>query len=340
MHPQTDRNPAADTPCCAKGNAPIQFLLESVLLPFKDRLLAVSSVMPYTGFAGQPPAERKCKHMFDTQKIGKKIALLRKQNNMTQFELADRLAISFQAVSNWERGNSMPDISKLPELAQILHTTVDDLLCTENPAVHDIMEGRTVDPRRYPPESISEAAQILKPDEVERVFLLSGNDDTSDGEEDKDRSAAGENAGTSLDDDDDNDVDCDDDEDFGSMIALLPFLSEEEADRLADRILDAGVHPSAALPFISEEKADALALRCTDKDSLRMFFPFMTDKGLDRLALRDAEKGTVMQEILPFLSEEGLENAARAIIAKKGVAGIRSMYPFLSDKIAQNLFKK
>lgn len=278
--------------------------------------------------------------MFDTQKIGKKIALLRKQNNMTQFELADRLAISFQAVSNWERGNSMPDISKLPELAQILHTTVDDLLCTENPAVHDIMEGRTVDPRRYPPESISEAAQILKPDEVERVFLLSGNDDTSDGEEDKDRSAAGENAGTSLDDDDDNDVDCDDDEDFGSMIALLPFLSEEEADRLADRILDAGVHPSAALPFISEEKADALALRCTDKDSLRMFFPFMTDKGLDRLALRDAEKGTVMQEILPFLSEEGLENAARAIIAKKGVAGIRSMYPFLSDKIAQNLFKK
>ena len=38
---------------------------------------------------------------------------------MTQMELADRMGISFQVVSNWERGNSMPDISKLPELAEI-----------------------------------------------------------------------------------------------------------------------------------------------------------------------------------------------------------------------------
>ena len=334
MHPQTDRNPAADTPCCAKGNAPIQVLLESVFLPFKDRLLAFSAVMPYTGFAGQSPAERKCKHMFDTQKIGKKIALLRKQNNMTHFELADRLAISFQAVSNWERGNSMPDISKLPELAQILHTTVDDLLCTENPAVHDIMEGRTVDPRRYPPESISEAAQILKPDEVSSAFALPENKGTMESEEnsgegDHDANADQNSAGS----------DPDDDEDFGSMLALLPFLSEEEADRLADRILAAGAKPSAVLPFISEEKADELALHYTDEKHLSSFFPFMTDEGVDRLALRYAQEGTVMPEMLPFLSEEGLEKAAKVLIAAKGLSAIRVMYPFLSEKAMQKIFK-
>ena len=57
--------------------------------------------------------------MFDMKQIGKKITDLRKANNMTQMELADKLGISFQAVSNWERGNTMPDISKLPELAEI-----------------------------------------------------------------------------------------------------------------------------------------------------------------------------------------------------------------------------
>ena len=44
--------------------------------------------------------------MFDMKQIGKKITKLRKGNNMTQMELADKLGISFQAVSNWERGVS------------------------------------------------------------------------------------------------------------------------------------------------------------------------------------------------------------------------------------------
>ena len=44
--------------------------------------------------------------MFETVKVGRRIAQFRKKKNMTQFELADALGISFQAVSNWERGVS------------------------------------------------------------------------------------------------------------------------------------------------------------------------------------------------------------------------------------------
>lgn len=44
--------------------------------------------------------------MFDMVRIGKRIAEFRKQNNMTQLALADAMGISFQAVSNWERGVS------------------------------------------------------------------------------------------------------------------------------------------------------------------------------------------------------------------------------------------
>ena len=65
--------------------------------------------------------------MFDTVKIGRKIAELRKAHNMTQFELADAHGNSFQAVSNWERGASMPDISKLGELSEMSGRTKEHL---------------------------------------------------------------------------------------------------------------------------------------------------------------------------------------------------------------------
>lgn len=44
--------------------------------------------------------------MFTMNSVGAKISELRKEHNMTQMELADKMNISFQAVSNWERGVS------------------------------------------------------------------------------------------------------------------------------------------------------------------------------------------------------------------------------------------
>ncbi len=67
--------------------------------------------------------------MFDTRKVGQRTSQsLRKAKDMTQMELADKMMVSYQAVSNWERGNSMPDISKLPELAEILGVSLEELL--------------------------------------------------------------------------------------------------------------------------------------------------------------------------------------------------------------------
>ncbi len=60
--------------------------------------------------------------------IGRKIHALRKQQGLTQEELADRVKVSFQAVSKWENGNSLPDISTLPLLANVLHCSIDQLM--------------------------------------------------------------------------------------------------------------------------------------------------------------------------------------------------------------------
>jgi len=56
---------------------------------------------------------------MNMQAIGRKISALRKERDMTQVELADKLGVTYQAVSSWERGNSMPDIAKLPDLSDV-----------------------------------------------------------------------------------------------------------------------------------------------------------------------------------------------------------------------------
>lgn len=68
--------------------------------------------------------------MFDTMKVAAKIKAARINKDMTQMEPADRMGVSYQAVSNWERGNSMPDISKQEELSQILDISIDGMLGT------------------------------------------------------------------------------------------------------------------------------------------------------------------------------------------------------------------
>lgn len=60
--------------------------------------------------------------------IGTEIAKYRKQRGMTQNALAERLEVSFQAVSSWERDEYAPDLSRLSELAAALGTTVGRLL--------------------------------------------------------------------------------------------------------------------------------------------------------------------------------------------------------------------
>ena len=65
---------------------------------------------------------------MNCEKIGKFIAILRKQKGLTQTELADRLNITDRAVSKWERGKGCPDISLLEDLSKILDVSIIELL--------------------------------------------------------------------------------------------------------------------------------------------------------------------------------------------------------------------
>lgn len=69
--------------------------------------------------------------------IGERIKALRKANNMTQEKLAESLCVSCQAVSKWECGISIPDISLIAPLTKIFHVTADDLLGINECAVNE-----------------------------------------------------------------------------------------------------------------------------------------------------------------------------------------------------------
>ena len=59
--------------------------------------------------------------------VGKMVKRLRQEKGVTQEQLGCFLGISCQAVSKWENGPTMPDISLLPEIARLLGVTTDDL---------------------------------------------------------------------------------------------------------------------------------------------------------------------------------------------------------------------
>lgn len=77
---------------------------------------------------------------MEQEKIGKFIQELRKQQNMTQKDLAEKLGVTDRAVSKWENGRGIPDVSLMKPLCDILGITVSELLSGERIAQKDYRE--------------------------------------------------------------------------------------------------------------------------------------------------------------------------------------------------------
>ncbi len=73
--------------------------------------------------------------------VAKNIAELRRANDITQAELAEKLNYSDKAVSKWERGESIPDVTVLSEIADIFDVTVDYLISEERTPPSELVES-------------------------------------------------------------------------------------------------------------------------------------------------------------------------------------------------------
>lgn len=64
--------------------------------------------------------------------LGALIAEARRKNGMTQLELAEKMGVTDKAVSKWERDLSCPDVNSLPQLAEVLGLSIEELLQGKN----------------------------------------------------------------------------------------------------------------------------------------------------------------------------------------------------------------
>ena len=77
--------------------------------------------------------------------FGQRFSRLRKQRGLTQEELGEKVGLSGQAVSKWENDASMPDVSLLVELSEILGVSLDELLGKQQPITRVVPEGERKD---------------------------------------------------------------------------------------------------------------------------------------------------------------------------------------------------
>ena len=69
---------------------------------------------------------------MDQEKIGTLLKKIRKENNLTQEKFAEKLGVTPQAVSKWENGKNIPDISVLKEIKKLYNINLDSILDGEN----------------------------------------------------------------------------------------------------------------------------------------------------------------------------------------------------------------
>lgn len=79
------------------------------------------------------------KGSFMNVEIAQRLAAMRREQGYSQEELAERLGLSRQAVSKWERAESSPDTGNLIALAKLYGVSIDDLLCIDDDVVDDVL---------------------------------------------------------------------------------------------------------------------------------------------------------------------------------------------------------
>ena len=291
--------------------------------------------------------------MFDTVKVGRIISQKRKEHNMTQMQLADALGVTFQAVSNWERGNSMPDISKLPELAELFGCSIEELLGGGAPAgnVEKLAKGEG---QGLSLGEIAEVAPVLTPEVLDEAVESARRGETPS-------AACGdssllEGAEVESDDEDfDEDIEEELEDDFDEEIDEEDEEGEDEEDeeeprrfhafwKRTGRGARAHIRDGKTVYILGAEKSGEKRKdkdKCKRLKELVMLAPFLSSARLRELVEELRGEGYTVSELVPlapFLSEEDLD--ALAELAEADDGELAALAPFLSQETLKKLAER
>ena len=249
--------------------------------------------------------------MFDTQKTGLKIMTLRKAKDLTQMELADLMQVSYQAVSNWERGNSMPDISKLVDLARILDVSIEELLDSRQQA--QTVKRALDENETLTAKEITEVAPLLKPSKLEKELEKA----PVEGLELKD------------------------------LQQLAPFLSEEKLMELVERVGFNRVSDLVPVaPFMNSKQLQTIIIQQGELhenlDDIISIVPFLEENFVADIAknlIADDDDASLLLPLVPFLDTDTLMDLIEEA-EPENMNDILPFMPFLKSEEIMRLLAK
>lgn len=303
--------------------------------------------------------------MFDTMTIAKRIKRARIEKNMTQLQLADAMGVSYQAVSNWERGNSMPDISKLADLCATLDLTVNELLGMEDKTANAVTKA--MEKEKLTVEELKEVAPMLPPEQVkeqvESKWVLHMPDmsfmkklpdmiKTTVSKEKMEQirntaEAVRENMNEKT------------IERLNAKGNVKVVISKDKEETQKEQTQpDTGKKKrkkkidlysiTELAPFLDEEYLNNLVLEAelSDLNGLEELAPFLEKETIAKLIKRclEEDEGDMIEELAPFAEQEALDDIVNTLIEQNADFedldwDITELYPFLSKATILKLAK-
>ena len=231
--------------------------------------------------------------MFDTSKVANNIKAARTKINMTQMNLADEMGVSYQAVSNWERGNSMPDISRLQELCNILNISFEELVGEKSQQTEIVERLMSEEETEVKLEEIVQVAPLIKPDKIEKVAKET--------------------------------IDSDDEISFSTLVGLAPFMDEETLNKLANKVSNVDMGKLCGLaPFLKRKTLDSIVTKAIKEENIDTkevvgLAPFLSQETLKKIAghMLSHDKEEDIIAIAPFMGKDIISNIVNNTSFKK-----------------------
>ena len=240
--------------------------------------------------------------MLDMKKVGKNIKAARTEKNMTQLELADILGVSYQAVSNWERGNTMPDIAKLPEISKALDIEIASILGEESTA-NTIAKILDNDSEPLSSKELTDVAPILPPKEISKEIKKTSENEKLN---------------------------------INEIVRLAPFLDDEILDEIIGKVDTANIRELVPLaPFLSDKVLIDISYKIDGSNikDLVALAPFMPEEALDNVVSSlNADNLDGVHALAPFLSNESLDKIVDMAIESDNVSKLSKAACFLGRK--------
>ena len=233
--------------------------------------------------------------MIDNRAVGKTIATLRQNRNMTQQQLAATLNVSHQAVSKWENGAALPDVQTLMELTHLFGITVEQLLNNEVP--QDRLENRPAD------DTLQSIGNFFN--NIVSGIFQPARKPSDDGD-------------TASEDDGATDAVTEDTVEAGCGDGEAEVESVEAEAKKAPIDLQNLLQMA---PFMTRSAVDAMLLEHRDEltsADIAKFAPYISRECLEKLIQNPETEITweTLQRIAPFLKREMVDSLAR--IAARG----------------------